>query len=155
MTRNLSPISKKVMDRIEQGEIPMRHKTYYTISTLLGLVVFGLLALLSAYAYAIAFLWIRIASASTMAYGARDKLATITDSFPWWTIPVIIVSLIGMLYVSKKIGRLYRIRGSILAILIVIAGVALGLGLLSTGRLSNQSTGQEGGGIHERQIRQR
>ncbi|MGB3945627.1 MAG: hypothetical protein WBK76_02190 [Candidatus Saccharimonadales bacterium] len=140
------------MSRITRGEISMRHKAYFAVGTCLGAATLGLLTLVSAYAYAIVFLWVRVSSAPGMAYGARDKLAIMTQSFPWWTVPMIAIGLAGTLYASRKIGRLYRIRTSILAVVIVILGVILGIMLLNTGKIVDPMHEQGARGVHERRI---
>ena len=99
-----STIEKNVMHQIHDKKTVMRPRSYYIYLTTLSVVAIGLLVFISVYFMSIATFWLRIQSAEGPAYGARQNLATLVGSFPWWALLLGVLSLAGIIYLVKKTG---------------------------------------------------
>lgn len=121
-----STIEKNVMQKIHDKKTVMRPRSYYIYLTALSVVAIGLLVFISVYFMSIATFWLRIQSASGPAYGARQNLAALLGSFPWWALLLGILSLAGIIYLVKKTGRMYKIRLLYLIPLVIIISIVIG-----------------------------
>lgn len=141
MNKKNSSISSRVMERIRDGDVTMKHRSYFLVGTIASLIAALVLGMLSAYAFAILFLWLRIVSADTMAIGAKIKLSETIGSFPWWAVFILALSIPLIVVVLRRIGHMYRISWLGLTGGIIITGVVLGMVLVSTGFLRSHEPG--------------
>lgn len=117
-------IEENVMDKIHKGELHMRPKSYYVLLTVLGIISVIFLVVFATYFTSILTLWSRIQFAQGPAFGAKRNLVSLLGSFPWWSLLLGVVSLIGIIFITKRSGRLYKLRliySIPLAIIIIFA----------------------------------
>lgn len=124
-----SNIAGTVMDQIKHGSVRMRPRLYFTVLTAISIAAVVASALSIAYLTSIVFFWVRIQTASTMAYGARTRLSNSIDSFPWWTLIVSVALLIAATLLVKHNGRMYRHRTGVVMLSILGVSLLIGLGL--------------------------
>lgn len=105
-----STIEEKVMNKIHTNELHMRSRYYYLYISALSVSAIILLIIASTYFVSIATLWLRIRAAEGPAYGARQNLTVLTDTFPWWALLLGLISLAGMIYFVNKAGQMYKLR---------------------------------------------
>lgn len=122
-------ISSDVMNRIRQGEVRMKPRLYYSLLSVIGLIVGVASGLVVAYASNIIFFWLRITNSSGMAYGARRNLNETLAIFPWWALVLAIISGIVAIIFIRKFGRMYRHKTSTVAIIFVLASLIIGFGV--------------------------
>ena len=130
-----SAIGKSVMDQIKSGKVHMKPRAYYSLLSLVTISAVVLAGITITYLSSIMFFWLRVATADTMAYGARANLNDAIGSFPWWAL----VAAALMLYVAatlvRKQGRMYKHKAGSIVAMIVAGAVTLGfvLSLLNIG----------------------
>ncbi len=141
MTKSSTAISKNVMDRIASGTIRMRPRLYYVIIGGLSIGASVLATIASAYGMSIVFFWARIATADTMAYGARARLSQLAESFPWWAFIGAAALVVGAAYVVRRYGHLYRHKVSTVLLTIVACSLVAGLAMsyMNIGKLHGQN----------------
>lgn len=155
---NLSPIEKTVMSKINSGQIKMHKRSYYVS---LGLLAAGMIALLvfaTTYFASIASLWLRIDSAPGQAYGAKANLADMVQQFPWWSVMLGALTLVAIVIIIRKFGKLYKIRllyfVTAMLIFFAVLGIALSYSPLPDmfggqgARMMNGNNSQSGGRMH-------
>lgn len=128
----ISNIETKVMAQIKSGQAKMRPRYYYALVALLSVAVVAVLALALGYLFSLASLWLRIQSASGRAYGARQNLTSLVNSFPWWAVILAILIAVGLVLLVKKLGFLYKVRLFYLVPAIIIVAALVGYGLSYT-----------------------
>jgi glucan phosphoethanolaminetransferase (alkaline phosphatase superfamily) len=119
-------ISRSVMGQIKNGSVQMKPKLYYS---LLGIASAGtviLSAIVTAYLSSIAFYWVRIQTANTMAYGARANLSESLASFPWWVVLLAAALLVATVTLVRHQGRMYKHTTASIAILLTVCSLLLG-----------------------------
>jgi len=121
-----SVIEEKVMHKINDGKIHMRSRSFYLYLSTLGAIAIVLLAFISTYFISIATLWLRVQAAKGPAYGAKQNLAILLGSFPWWALLLGLVSLIGIIYLVHKTGQMYKIRLIYLVPILVTVFITIG-----------------------------
>lgn len=126
---NQTDIASTVMDQIKHGSVRMRPRLYFTALTAVSIAAVAASALSIAYLTSIVFFWVRIETASTMAWGARAKLSDAVDSFPWWTLIISLVLLIAATFLVKHHGRMYRHRTGVVMLSILVVSLLIGLSL--------------------------
>jgi hypothetical protein len=130
MSKNNQPttsaIEQHVMETIRSGQARMRSRAYYLSLGALGMLVVALLGFITSYFMSVMSLWIRIQTAAGPAYGAKRNLATLVDVFPWWALLLGLGSLVGIIYIVRKFGWLYKIRSIYLIPVLIAAFLALG-----------------------------
>lgn len=124
-----SNIAGTVMDQIKHGSVRMRPRLYFTVLTAISIAAVAASALTIAYLSSIVFFWVRIQTASTMAWGARSKLSDALDSFPWWTLVVSVVLLVAATLLIKHQGRMYRYKTVVVMLSILAVSLLIGLSL--------------------------
>jgi hypothetical protein len=125
-------IETQVMTKVKSGQIKMRPKIYYVLTTVLSAALVAVLATLLSYSISLASLWLRLQSAAGPAYGAHRNLTSLVNSFPWWAVLLSVVALAGLVIFVKKQGSFYRIRLVYLITAIVLLATAVGYGLSYT-----------------------
>ncbi len=139
-----SKIEKQVMGKIHSGKAHMRPQSYYLSIGALGVLAVTLLSFAAAYFMSVSMLWLRIIAADGPAYGAKRNLTNLLETFPWWALLLGIVSVVGIIYLVKKVGHMYKVRLIYLVPIVIIAFVIIGVALsfsnlpgLMNGRGSN------------------
>lgn len=111
----------------------MRPRVFFALITAVG-VAFGIAAsVLMAYLTSMMIFALRIVTAGTPAYGARQNLSEAFAHFPWWIAAVAVVLLVAGTVLLRRYGRLYRIRARNIVTLLVAAIILLGLLFFSLG----------------------
>ncbi|MEI6850968.1 MAG: hypothetical protein WCK26_03305 [Candidatus Saccharibacteria bacterium] len=121
-----SIIEENVMHKIHDKKTVIRPRSYYLYLSALSVIAIVLLVFITTYFMSIATLWLRIQSAAGPAYGAKQNLNTLLGSFPWWALLLGIISLVGITYLVKKTGRMYKIRLIYLIPLVIVASIVIG-----------------------------
>ncbi|MCA9327397.1 hypothetical protein KDA14_02605 [Candidatus Saccharibacteria bacterium] len=120
-------ISEKVMHDISSGTVAMHPRTYFTLLSALVAAVVVTAGLVTAYFTSILYFWVRIATADTMAYGARSRLSDALAAFPWWLLALTILLGVAAVWLVRRQGRLYKHRASTIALLLVAGSLLLGV----------------------------
>ncbi len=123
-------IEEMVMRRIKSGKTHMRPRSYYVSFSILGALASLLLGLTLVYSISVASLWLRIIAAVGPAYGAKRNLATLLGTFPWWALLIGLISLVGLIYLVKQFGHMYKVR--LIYLVLLIAAVCIILGFTSS-----------------------
>lgn len=122
-------IGSQVLEKINRGEVAMRSRLYFTLIAIASVVATITSAILFAYFVRIATIGLRIASANTPAYGARQNLEQLLASFPWWSAIMAVISGVLALGLLRRYGRLYRYRISVVIVsfisIVTIVGILL------------------------------
>jgi len=103
-------ITSAVMDKINSGKVKMRPHWYFGLLGFLSILITGLTSLVAIYAGSIITLWLRVVSMDGPAFGMKNKIGELLLSFPWWSILLIILSVIILTSIVGKFGHLYKIR---------------------------------------------
>lgn len=122
-----STLSNDVMKKIHQGNIKMKPRIYYTLMGTLSISLIIFFSIASSYLINIIILWVRIESSKGMAWGARANLAERIDSFPIWTVPIIVFLSFASVWLISKQGSLYKIKKSVLFLSILIISLLIAL----------------------------
>ncbi len=123
---SVSGIEEKVMQKIHNDKPRMQSHWHYLALSALSVMAVVALTFITSYFISIATLWLRIRTAAGPAYGARQNLAALTDSFPWWALLLGLITLVGAIYFLKKTGPMYKFRLIFLAPLVVALVLAIG-----------------------------
>lgn len=132
MSKNIpktSVIENNVMDKIKSGQTHMRPKSYYAFISALIVATIALLSFITVYLTSVVSFWLRIIMADGPAYGAKRNLAASIDTFPWWAMILGIASIVGIIYLVKKYGHLYKIRAIYLVIIFIAFFASVGFAL--------------------------
>lgn len=127
MSKNIpktSAIENTVMGKIKSGQTQMRPKSYYVSISALMVAAVVLLSFITVYLTSVVSFWLRIMVADGPAYGAKRNLTASIDAFPWWAIILGATSIVGIIYLVKKYGHLYKIR-AVYSVIIFIAFFAI------------------------------
>lgn len=133
MNEHQHVIVDDVLHKIKQGDVRMKPRIYFV--SLAGLTAAAVAAssLAIAYLASIMFYWLRIQTASTMAYGARRNLNEALTTFPWWAVIVAVgITALAVVLVRKQ-GTMYRHKASTVALSIVGLSLIVGLLLYAVG----------------------
>ena len=132
MKKKTSDIQKSVMQQISSGHVRMHSKLYFVLITAL-MIAAGLAGgVLFAYVVSIAAYGIRIETAITPAYGARENLAEALAAFPWWLL-ILAVALIALaVWLMRRYRRAYRHSLTAIVLTFVLVSAALGVGFSFT-----------------------
>lgn len=122
-----SPITQAVMKQIAAGNVRMKPRWYFTLLTTLSAGAIILTSLAIAYAWSLLLFWIRIETASTMAWGARANAAEALASFPWWALGTAIVLGSIAVWLVRHHGQLYRHSARYVVLVLLAASFILGL----------------------------
>jgi hypothetical protein len=122
----VSDIEKKVMAKIQDGQVKMRPRLYFSLFSGLSIVAVVLFGFVSSYFVSIVSLWLRIEAAMGPARGARRNLATLIDAFPWWSLILGVVSIAAMVYFVRKVGNLYKIKMVYLIAIVITVSLIFG-----------------------------
>ena len=127
----------KVLRDIKNGKVPMRPRAYFTALTTLSILASIFAALALSYVLSIVFLWVRIETADTMAYGARANLQDTLMSFPWWAAGLAVVLFALIIWFIRGHGAAYRQRilTTVLLVLGAVVLIAVGMSYLGIGGL--------------------
>jgi glucan phosphoethanolaminetransferase (alkaline phosphatase superfamily) len=120
----MTAVQKQVLSEIHSGKLRMKSRYYFWLLWCLGAVATILAAALAAYVFSIISFIVRIQTADTPAYGARQNLSQSIATFPWWLLVVTGLLMALALWLNKRYTRLYRYRTSLLI------GIFLTLSLL-------------------------
>jgi len=123
----VSMIEENVMHQIHDKKTVMRPQSYYLFISVLIVIAAVLLIIVTTYFMSVTTLWFRIQSAAGPAFGAKQNLATLVGSFPWWALSLGLISLVSIIFLVRKTGRMYKIRLLYLVPLIIIISVVVGL----------------------------
>lgn len=131
MTKKTKPtaIQTKVMDEIHSGSLRMKPKIFFTTVWLLGIIASLGAGLAFAYFISILTFVIRIQTASTPAYGARQNLSESLASFPWWSVILSIVLAVIAFWLLKRYSRVYRYKMSTIILIFVGFSILIGIGM--------------------------
>jgi len=128
MKKSTSSIQKSVMEQITSGHVHMHSQLYFVLITavMIGAALAG--GVLFAYAVSVAAYGIRIETAITPAYGARENLAEALAAFPWWLL-VLAALFIGLaVWLMRRYGRAYRHSLTTIVVTFILVCTALGIG---------------------------
>lgn len=119
-------ITSAVMDKINSGKVKMRPHWYFGLLGFFSILITALLGLIAVYAGSIITLWLRVVSADGPALGIKNKIGELLLSFPWWSILLIILSVIILISIISRFGHLYKIRFIYLAPIALVLAIAFG-----------------------------
>lgn len=140
-------MTNDVMKKIEQKQIRIKPRWYFTLTTSLGVV--AVLSTIAAIIYTVRLISIKffIDFSNLPRYGARQQLELLIASFPWWALIAMCTSIIALVWVIKKQGNLYSFKTNrivmALAILILIIGLVFSQINVNYGH-QNQQRGKSG-----------
>lgn len=120
-------IADTVMQQIDSGTVSMRPGVYYALLSMLTVLATAAAGVVIAYLTSILIFVGRIATANTMALGARAKLDDAVAAFPWWLLGVAIVLGALAVWLVRRQGRLYKYHVTTVVSVIVVVSLALGL----------------------------
>lgn len=148
-----SPIQQAVMAKIHDGSVRMRPRVFFTLLWLLGIVASVTASLTLAYVISIIVYIIRIQTAGTPAYGARQNLSEALAHFPWWAVVASVVFSIAAIYLMGRYSRLYRYKTRNLVLFFMAITITLSF-LLSISNIGHPSRdsmqSMSGNGAHTR-----
>ena len=144
MKKNPKPtaIQNEVMGKIQSGSLRMKPRIYFTVLWLLGVMATMAASLTFAYLFSMLFYIIRIQTASTPAYGARQNLSEAIASFPWWSVILAIAFSVIAVWLMRKYSRIYRYKISLVITIFVLISLLIGL-LLSFADLGHSTSQNE------------
>lgn len=117
----------EVMNKIHSGSVRMKPRIYFTILWFLGISSAVAAGLTFAYIINMAAYIIRIQTASTPAYGARQNLSESIASFPWWAVILSVTFSFSAIWLLRKYSRIYRYKISTVITIFVLSTLLLGL----------------------------
>ena len=124
----------------------MKPHVYFSILSI-GLISIVTLSIsLVSYLMSLVFMWFRIQTAQTPAYGARANFATMIGDFPWLIILCIVALLALVTVIVRRYGTAYKVKVSVLIAAVLSIGLVLG-GLFYL--VSAQHTGIPGTGQND------
>jgi len=126
---NISTIERKVMNKINKGDAKMRPQLYYVFFATFSAVFLVFLGFVTTYFISIATLWTRIQMSQGPAYGAKQNMFNLIETFPWWALALGVLSLICMIYIVNKAGLFYKLRLAYLVPIIVVLFLAISFAL--------------------------
>lgn len=127
-----STLQKDVMDRIHRGSVRMKPRIYFTVLWLTGVIATGAAGISVAYLISMASYIVRIQTAHTPAYGARQNLSEAIASFPWIAVIVSTGLVIGAIWLMRKYSRVYRYSITRVVLIFLAISCILGIGLSYT-----------------------
>ncbi len=122
----VSDMQREVIEKITRGDVSMRPGVYFTVALVSGVIAAIASIVLMAYFVRVVAIAIRIGTATTPAYGAKQNLANMLGLFPWWTLLLATVSGLVAAWLLNKYGRLYRYEARSIIGLFLILTIALG-----------------------------
>lgn len=128
-TSKTPTVSGAVMEQIKHGNIAMRPRLFFTLTLAASITGIALAGFIAAYLFSIVAFWAKIQAADTMAWGARANLSEALATFPWWTIPVMIVLLFAAAWLIRQQGTMYRFKTWVIALVLVILSLVAGIGM--------------------------
>lgn len=131
MSKQTNDIKDQVMAKISSGEVKIRSRNYFMFIGALVAATALVGGLLAAYVVSMSLYWLRIQSSPGSAYGANRNLQEMLTNFPWWTIVLSVVLIIGIVRAVRSYKQYYRFSRLKLAILVTVIIVILGLVLSS------------------------
>jgi len=140
--QSTTPIGESVMNQIKSGKVHMKPRAYYVSLGIISVATITLAGVSLAYFWSIIFFWVRIQTADTMAWGARENLSEAIASFPWWALIVSLILLTAAVLLVRRQGRMYRHKTRTIALAIVSCSLLLGLGLSSLNIGQSHTPGQ-------------
>lgn len=145
-----SSIQESVLQQIAGGHVHMHSRLYFSLITVatVGAGVVG--GVLLAYIISIATFIVRIQTAATPAYGARENLADALAEFPWWLLLLAAALIALAIWLMRRYGRAYRHSVLSIVAVFVLVGAIVGAGLSFIG-VGERESGQT---IHGRDARQ-
>lgn len=153
MNNQKKSVTDAVMQKIKRGDVRMKSRLYFTLLSIASILAIGVSGILVSYLSTMLFYWIRIETASTMAYGARRNLSDALATFPWWAVVVAIGLMLLAILLAKKHGTMYRHKTSTVALIIVALSLVVGFVMYSAGvgisPHDNQGAGRRGQGLHQ------
>lgn len=140
-----STLQKDVMDRIHSGSVRMKPRIYFTVLWLTGFIATGAAGISVAYLISMASYIVRIQTAHTPAYGARQNLSEAIASFPWIAVVVSIGLVIGAIWLMRKYSRVYRYSITRVVLIFLAVSILLGMGMsyADIGRPRSHGSGAE------------
>ena len=133
---DINTIESGVMSRIHDSKPHIRSRFYYLSLGLLLIFAIILMIFVSTYSISVASLWLRLQAAQGPAYGLKQNLSLLLDSFPVWALCLGSVSMAGAVYLIRKSGKMYKLRLAYFVPLAVSVIVAAGF-VLSYSSLPN------------------
>ena len=149
-----SPVTLNVMQQIKDGSVHMRPRAYFTALLIISLVVAALASLVVSYLISILFMWVRIQTADTMAWGARSNLSVALESFPWWAVIGALPLSVAVVWLIRKQGTLYRHSTVTIIVIFTLFVLLLGAGMSTLGIGASHSGGGGTSGPQHNQVRQ-
>lgn len=124
-----SDIQSTVMDQINSGKLNMKPRIYFTILWLLG--IFASIGAGLSFAYFINMLTyvVRIQTAATPAYGARQNLDNAIANFPWWVLVLSVLLIVIAIWLMRKYSRIYRYKLSLVIVIFLFVSTLIGVGM--------------------------
>ncbi len=119
-------VSLSVMELIQSGTVHMKPRRYYTLLTAVSVVTIVLSSIASAYLFSMLFYWLRIETARTPAWGARERLSDTITSFPWWMLVAAVLLSVFAVWMVRHRGQMYRIRTTTLTLILMVTSLTLG-----------------------------
>jgi glucan phosphoethanolaminetransferase (alkaline phosphatase superfamily) len=129
---NKSAIQAQVMKQIISGEVRMRPKIYFSMLGIITVCAGVAGGLMLAYVVSLASYTLRIASAATPAYGARENLAEALLGFPWWLVVFAAAFIALAVWLMRRYGHMYRYNTAWIVTVFVVVSLLLGVGLSFT-----------------------
>lgn len=126
MNKHAPTIADEVMQQIKHGNVRMKPRLYFTLLSIVSFFAVFAAGFAVSYLSSIVFFWLRVETASTMAYGARRNLNEAIASFPWWAVFVAAGLVLLAVILVRKHGTMYRHKAGVVALAIVLLSVIIG-----------------------------
>ena len=142
-------IESAVMSQIKGGKVRMKPRVLFTLLTLSGVGAVLAGGVLMAYVISILTYNVRIETAATPAYGARQNLSDALASFPWWAVAA--AALFGALgiWLLRRHSHMYRYPLGLIIGAFLLLSTFLGIGLSFAGFAHPEPGTRQPAGQHQ------
>ena len=125
-TKNSTNMEEKVMSQIGGGKVRMQSRLYYIVMSIVGIAAIIGAVMLATYFISVASLFIRLQIAQGPAYGIQRTLDSLLSDFPWLAVLLGILSIVAVVLMIAKSGKMYKIRLAYLVPIIIAVVLTIG-----------------------------
>ncbi|MEI7689457.1 MAG: hypothetical protein WCI79_00630 [Candidatus Saccharibacteria bacterium] len=122
-------IKQKVMSKISGGSVHMQSRSYYIVLAIVGIIAIIGATILATYSISVASLFVRLQISQGPAYGIQNSLNSLLNDFPWLAVLSGILSIMAVIFMIAKSGKMYKIRLAYLVPMVVAVILAIGFAL--------------------------
>lgn len=116
MSKDVKNITEEIMTKIQKGQLKMRPKTYFILGSFFSGI--GLAFIISFSIFLVSLIKFSIRSRGGMM--AQYKMDQLLSNFPWWMVPVSILSLTLGIWLIRKYDFSYKIKPGMLIITFIV-----------------------------------